>query len=133
MQRLNIKDLLLLVDKLIKYIPDARNAKEHQQSFITKKNRTSVKQSAIITYQPKSFGIADIKSVITEHPKTSQKLSKTIRQGDKVGSNSSLFKGTKKNENFLNEKTIKITKREHAFKGYASIYNIEILFFLTLN
>ena len=29
MQRLNIKDLLLLADKLIKYIPDARNAKEH--------------------------------------------------------------------------------------------------------
>ena len=27
----------------------------------------------------------------------------------------------------MNEKNIKIIKREHAFKGYASTYNIEIL------
>ena len=27
----------------------------------------------------------------------------------------------------MNEKNIKITKREHAFKGYASTYNVEIL------
>ena len=32
----------------------------------------------------------------------------------------------KKSENFLNEKNIKITKREHAFTGYASTYNVEI-------
>ena len=27
----------------------------------------------------------------------------------------------------MNEKNVKITKREHAFKGYASTYNVEIL------
>ena len=36
-------------------------------------------------------------------------LSKTIRQAEK------------------NEKNVKITKREHAFKSYASTYNVEIL------
>ena len=29
--------------------------------------------------------------------------------------------------NILNEKNVKITKREHAFKDYASTYNVEIL------
>ena len=33
----------------------------------------------------------------------------------------------KKNiENFLNERNIKIMKQAHAFKGYASSYNVEI-------
>ena len=32
----------------------------------------------------------------------------------------------KKSENFLNEKNVKITKQAHAFKGYASSYNVEI-------
>ena len=70
------KDCLLFENKLIEKIPDPRNAKEHYQSFIRKKNTKSVKQSEIITYQPKSFessSIADIKSGITEHPKTSHK------------------------------------------------------------
>ena len=31
----------------------------------------------------------------------------------------------------LNEKKMKITKPKHAFKGYASTYNIEILIFNT--
>ena len=62
-----------------------------------------------------------------EHPKTSHKLSKTVRQAEKVGSNNSLYSNTKKCENFLKEKNVKITKREHAFKGYASTYNVEIL------
>ena len=43
-------DLLLLANKLIENIPDPRNAKEHYQSFIRKKNRKSVKQSEIIIY-----------------------------------------------------------------------------------
>ena len=38
------KDLLLLANKLIEKIPDPRNAKEHYQSFIRKKNTKSVKQ-----------------------------------------------------------------------------------------
>ena len=30
---------------------------------------------------------------------------------------------------FLDEKDVKITKRSHAYKGYASTYNVEILIF----
>ena len=69
----------------------------------------------------------DIKSNITEHPKTSHKLSKTIIQAEKVSSNSSLYSDTKKSKNFLNEKNIKIIKQEHALKGYASTHNVEVL------
>ena len=32
-----------------------------------------------------------------------------------------------KSDNFLNEKIVKIEKREHAFKGFASTYNVDIL------
>ena len=52
----------------------------------------------IITYQPKNFenpNIVDIKSVITESLKTLHKLSKTIRQAEKIGSNSSLYSDIK--------------------------------------
>ena len=62
----------MLTNKLIEKIPDPRNAKEHYQSFIRKKNTKSVKKSQIITYQLKTFdkaNIVDIKSVITKHPK----------------------------------------------------------------
>ena len=44
----------------------------------------------------KNTNIVDIKSVIIEHPKTSHKLSKTIKQAEKVRSNSSLYNNTKK-------------------------------------
>ena len=84
------KRFVLACGQINRKILDPRNAKEHYQSFIRKKNTKSVKQSEIITYQPKTFenpNIVDIKSVITEHPKTSHKLSKTIRQAEKVGSN----------------------------------------------
>ena len=84
-----------------------------------KKNRKLVKKSEIITYQQKTFenpNNVDMKSVIIEHPKTSHKLSKTIRK-DKFF----FF------EKFLNEKNIKTAKREHVFKDYASTYNVEIL------
>ena len=33
----------------------------------------------------------------------------------------------KKLKDFLNEKSVKITKQVHAFKGFAGIYNVEIL------
>ena len=85
----------MLANKLIEKIPDPCKAKEHYQLFIRKKNTKSVKQSEIFTSQTKSFenpNIADIKSVITEHPKASHKLSKS----EKVGSNSSLYSNTKK-------------------------------------
>ena len=135
-KHLKRKDLLLLASKLIEKITDPHNAKEHYESFLKKKNRKSGKQSEIFTYQPKPFenpNIVDIKLVLTEHPQISLKLSKTIRQGKKVRSNSSLYSDIKKCENFLNEKKVKITKQEHAFKGYASTYNVEISNFLTLN
>ena len=47
---------------------------------------------------------------ITEHSKTSQKLSKTIRQAKKVGSNISLYSDTKKGKKFLNGKKWKNKK-----------------------
>ena len=93
---------VVFVNKLIEKIPDPRNAKEHYQSFVKKKKK-SVKQSGIITYQPKTFenpNIVDTKSVITEHPKPSHKLSKAIRQAEKVSSNSSLYSDIKKVKNF---------------------------------
>ena len=74
------KDLLLFTNKLIEKTPDPCNVKEHYQSFIRKKNTKLVKQSKMITYQPKTFeklNIVDIKSVFTKHPKTSHKLFKT--------------------------------------------------------
>ena len=54
------KDLLLLANKLIEKITDPRNAKEHYQSFVKKKNTKSIKQSEIITYQPKAFENANV-------------------------------------------------------------------------
>ena len=65
-----------------KKMPNPGNVKEHYQSFVRKKNTKSVKQSKVITYQPKTFqnwNIVDMKSIITDHRKTSHKLSKTIR------------------------------------------------------
>ena len=41
-----------------------------------------------------------MKSVITEYPETSHKLSKTIRQAEKVGFNSSLYSDTEKVKKF---------------------------------
>ena len=84
----------------------------------------------IIAYQTKTFenpNTVNIKSIITEHPKTLYELFKTIKQAEKTGSNSSLYSRAKKRENFLNEKNIKITKPEHSFKSFASTYNVEIL------
>ena len=85
--------MLLLANKLIEKMPDPRNVKECYLSFRRKKNTKSVKQSEIITYQPKTFenpNILDIKSIITEHPNTLHKLSKTIRQAEEIGSDSFL-------------------------------------------
>ena len=59
-KNLTKKDLLSLANKLIENIPDPCNAKEHYQSFIRNKNTKSVKQSKIITYQPKTFENANI-------------------------------------------------------------------------
>ena len=98
------KYLLLFTNKLIEKILDPRNAKQHCQSFIRKKKRKSVKKKIKNNYY------VDIKSVLTVHPQTSHKLSKTIRQAEKWGSSSSLYSDTQKGENFLNKKNVKITK-----------------------
>ena len=42
----------------------------------------------------------DIKSIIKEHPKTSHKFSKNIRQAEKVYSSSYLYSDTKKRKIF---------------------------------
>ena len=99
----------MLAKKLIEKIPDPPNAKQHYQSFIRNKNTKSVKQSEIITYQPKTFedpNIFDIKPVITnipvitEYPKISHNVSKIISHSGKVSSDSSLYSGTKKVKTF---------------------------------
>ena len=80
------RDWLLIANKLIEKTIDSCNAKEHYQTFLRKKNTKLLKQSEIITYQPKAFenpNIVDLKSVITQHPKTSYKLSKTTVQDEK--------------------------------------------------
>ena len=64
-----------------------------------------------------------MKSVITKQPETAHKLS----QDEKSYSNNSFYSHTKKSKKNLNKKNVKITKRTHAFKGYASTYNVEIL------
>ena len=97
--------MLLLATKLIGKIPDATNAKQYYKSYLKRKNTHLVKRSKIITQLLKSLEnpkIVDIKSVTKEHPKTSCKLSKTIRQTKKVfqvgsgkSSNSPLYSETK--------------------------------------
>ena len=77
--------------KLIEKIPDSHNAKEHYQE---RKTHNQEKKTEIITYQPNTFensDIVDIKSSLIGHPKTPHKLSKTIIQAEKLGSNSSLW------------------------------------------
>ena len=108
MKSLKRKDLLLLGNKLIEKVLDPRNNKEHYESFLRKKNRKLVKQPGIITYQLKTFGkpnIYDIKSVITEHPEASHKLTKTIRKDKKLDFNSSFY-SDKKNVNIFLTKRI---------------------------
>ena len=65
-----------------------------------KSNSKISKTIKLITYQPKTFEnpkIADIKLIVTEQPKTSHKLPKTVRQAKKVCSNSPLYSDTQKN------------------------------------
>ena len=63
-------------------IPDATNAKLNYQSYVKRKNTKLVGQSEITITNNYSTTV-DIKSVTIEHPKTSHKLSKAIRQCEK--------------------------------------------------
>ena len=125
------EDLQLLATKLTEKIPDSRNSKEYCQSFIRKKISKPVKQNNYTaTKMIWNPYFVEIKSVIIEHPKISHKLSKTIKQAEKVcqvGCNSSLYNDTKKVNIFWIKKKVKITKQAYAFKGFASFYNVEIL------
>ena len=76
MRRLSKRDLLLLTNKLIKKIYQMLVMIQSTiNQLIIKKKRKSVIESGIITYQPKECDIVDTKSAITEHLKTSHKLS----------------------------------------------------------
>ena len=82
------KKLLLLANKLREKYLTLVILQKHYQSFIRDKNTKSVKQSEIITYQPKAFenpNSVNIKPVITDNSKISRKLSKTIRQVTATG------------------------------------------------
>ena len=76
--------------------------KKHKISKMIKDNYSTVK-----SYRKPN--IVDIRSVIIEHPKTSQKLSNTLKHAKTVphvgsgkSSNSLLYNKTKKRENILN-------------------------------
>lgn len=93
-----------------------------------------MKRSKIISNQPKSienWNIVDFKYIAIEHPKTSPKLSKTVRQAKKISSGknspSILNSETTECEYFFWLKTKEMTKRSHAYKGSASTYDVEIL------
>ena len=45
MKHMKRKDLLLLPNKLIEKVPDPRNAKEHYESSLRKKNKISQKST----------------------------------------------------------------------------------------
>ena len=45
----------MLRNKLIENIPDPHNGKQQYQPFILMKNRKSVQQLKIISYQPRTF------------------------------------------------------------------------------
>ena len=120
--------MLLLANKIKEKIPDSCNAKEHYQSYIYKKEKPKISNTIRNNY----LSTKNIEAkIINQKPKYCWyqiKLTTTIRQAEKVSSNSSLYSDTKKIKHFLNEKKyVNITKRAHAFKGFGSPYNVEIL------
>ena len=54
----------LLTTKLIEKIPDAANSKQYYQTYLKNKNKKSVKQSKIITEEPKNLGT---QAFLTQH------------------------------------------------------------------
>ena len=71
-------------------------------NHLSEKKAKLVKQSEIIINGKllKTQKNCWYKISVTEHPKTSHKLSKTIRQAEKVGSNSFLYSDAKNREFF---------------------------------
>ena len=98
----------------------------------TKKTQKIGETIKIITQQPnliENSNVIELKSVTLEHPKTSHKLSKTIKQAKKfseiVGackhSTSLLYREITKHEK-------RFWRRYHAYKGYANSYNVQLSF-----
>ena len=106
-------DLQLFATKLTEKVLDRSYAEEYYNSYLKRKNK---------------------KSAIIDHPRMSHKFSKTVRQTEKVSqvgpsksSINSFYIETKKTRTFFKRKNVKIAKQAHAFEGYASSYNAEIL------
>ena len=81
----------MLATKLIDKIPIASNL------IWIKKSTKLLKRSKSNTQQPKTIqntNIADIKSVIIEHPKIVHKSSKAVRQAEKVSQISAASKNS---------------------------------------
>ena len=111
---------------LQKKIIDPCNAKEHYQSFLRNENTTPVKQSKTIIKEPelrKTNKIIELKQVNIEHPEYSHKLTKTIKETEKVSEivspgkkiNNPLYSDTTKRGKVF-EKKKKLTKRSDAYK-----------------
>ena len=64
-------------------ISDTTNIKECYQSYLKKKNDKTIKKNCSKTKNYRKFKIVHIKIATIEHPKTSQKLSKTIKETKK--------------------------------------------------
>ena len=74
--------MLLLATKLIEKIAAISYAKKYYNSYLKKKSTKLGKRSKKVTQQLKAIknrNFFDIKSVIMDHPKNSNKLSETIR------------------------------------------------------
>ena len=81
-ETLSLKTIVKKIGFSKENIPDPLNSKERYQLFITKKTATSIKQSKMLTYQPKTFENPNIVDMTSENPKTSHILSKTIRRAE---------------------------------------------------
>lgn len=65
-------------------ISDTTNIKECYQSYLKKKKDKTIKKNCSKTKNYRKFKIVHIKIAIIEHLKTSQKLSKTIKETKKA-------------------------------------------------
>ena len=115
-------------------MPDPSKTKEYYQSKLKEKKQKvgkTIKNNCLTAKSYKNPNIFGIKSAIIEHPKTSHKLSKIIKQVKKVsqigGADNHLHGETKKMKIFGSKKNVKITKRLHSYIGYESTYNVKIL------
>ena len=118
-------------------IADPSNTKEYYQPYLKKKHKIG-KTIKINFQQPQTLekpNIVDIKSAIIEYPKTFHKLSKAIMHAEKISQVSGASKNSSKSPSYnetkkykiFGSKNAKITKRSHAYKGYVSTHNVEIL------